>query len=228
MSLRGIEMEKQEKFAHGMCFYKLFLIFVVGSILGSLYEEILYCVNTYLSQGVFAWSLRRGVIYGPFNIIYGFGAAVMSYALVKKRKNWKTVFISGSLIGGIIEYGISYLQQLFTGCVSWDYSDKLLNINGRTTIPYMLFWGFLGLLLVYWIYPQLSKIIEQMPIKIGTILTNILIVFLTLDMAVSFTAVMRQTLRRHNIPAFTIVGRLCDKYYTDDFLSKYYPNAVLK
>lgn len=221
-------MKKKKIFAQGLSFYKLFIIFLVGSIFGSYYEQILNLITVYYNTGELVWSLRRGVIYGPFNIIYGFGAALMCLALVPKKDNWKVVFISGSLVGGLVEYGLSFLQETFTGTVSWDYTDKFLNINGRTTLPYMMFWGLLSLFLVYKIYPLVSKLIEKIPVKIGTIVTKVLIVFMAIDMFISFSAVIRQNLRRNNIPSFTIIGRLCDKYYTDDFLSKYYPNMVVK
>lgn len=219
---------KKKTFAKGICFYKLFIIFIIASFLGSIYEELLHLFRFYMNKGIWDWSLRRGVIYGPFNIIYGFGAAAMVKILVPKTNDWRKVFVCGSLLGGIIEYGLSFLQQTFVGTVSWDYSDKFLNINGRTTIPYMMFWGLLALLLVYLVYPFISKMIERIPIKIGEIGTKILVVFMAIDMLLSFTAVIRQNLRHKNIPAYTIIGRLCDKYYPDEFLKKYYPNMQMK
>lgn len=216
-------MEKT-KFAQGLSFYKLFIIFMIGSVIGSVYEELYTFIRCFLRDGSIVWSLRQGVIYGPFNIIYGFGAVIMIVCLYPKKDNWKNVLISGSLLGGLVEYIFSFLQETFTGTVSWDYAGKFLNINGRTTIPYMLFWGLCGLFVVYKFYPFISKKIEEVPIKTGTIITKFLVVFMTVNMLVSFTAVIRQSLRRSGYPAYTFIGRICDQFYTDEFLSKYYPN----
>lgn len=131
----------ETKFAEGLCLKKLFFVFLIGSVIGSLYEEILFLVQHLMATGELAWSLRRGVIWGPFNVIYGFGAVIMVYLLLRKPyKNWQ-IFIYAALLGGVVEYLISFLQEFFTHTMSWDYSGLWLNINGRTTIPFMLVWG---------------------------------------------------------------------------------------
>lgn len=66
---------KNEKpvFAKGWCFAKIFFMFFIGCIIGTYYEEILNLIRT----GV--WESRQGIIYGPFNPIYGFGLLVLPY-----------------------------------------------------------------------------------------------------------------------------------------------------
>ena len=215
---------KEPKFAEGLCFKKLFFVFLVGSVIGTIYEEILFMVQHYMDTGQLEHALRRGVIYGPFNVIYGFGAVVLVYLLLRKPlKAWQ-IFIYAAVLGGFVEYIVSWLQEVFTHTTSWDYSDLFLNINGRTTIPIMLVWGFLGLLLVKVVYPPVSNLIERIPIKIGDRIYVVLVVLMALEMLVSWTAIIRQTLRHNNIPPFTPVGEFCDSYYNDDFLRHYFPN----
>lgn len=223
-------METNEKkvFAPGLTFYKLFAIFVIGSILGVYYEQILHLVKTYIATGDIVWESRRGVIYGPFNPLYGFGLALMTYFLAHHKRPIYVTFLYAALLGGAVEYLISFLQETFIGTVSWDYSDLFLNINGRTTIPLMVFWGLSGMLLVRVVYPYISKLIEAIPYKIGKTISIVLIIFLSIDCLISWTALFRQDLRRNNIEPYTVVGELYDKYYTDEFLSKYYPNMVPK
>ena len=94
---------KEEKFSEGLCFKKLFFVFLVGSVIVSIYEEILFMVQHFMETGELAHALRRGVIYGPFNVIYGFGAVVMIYLLLRKPlKNWQ-IFLYAAVLGGIIE-----------------------------------------------------------------------------------------------------------------------------
>lgn len=45
----------------------------------------------------------------------------------------------------------------------WDYFNIPLNINGRTTLPFMVFWGLGGMVLMKLVYPFVSKWIEKIP-----------------------------------------------------------------
>lgn len=214
----------ETKFAEGLGFKKLFFVFIVGSVIGSLYEEILFLVQYLLQTGELAWSLRRGVIWGPFNVIYGFGAVIMVYLLLRKPyKKWQ-VFVYAALLGGVVEYMISFLQEFFTHTMSWDYSGLWLNINGRTTIPFMAVWGLLGLVLVKVVYPRVSDAIERIPVKIGDTVYVILVVFMAFDMLISWTAIIRQTLRHNHFPPYTPIGEFYDAYFTDEYLEHYFPN----
>lgn len=215
----------KRKFAEGLCFNKVFIIFVICSIIGSYYEQIYHLFVYYGRTNIWEWELRRSVIYGPLNFVYGLGGAIMVYFLVPKKDSMLKVFFLGALLGGALEYSVSYLQEVCFGTVSWDYSNRFLNINGRTTIPYMIFWGLLGVIIVYKLYPFISNLIQKIPIRIGNILVKILLVFIILDTIISLTAVVRQNLRHKNIKPYTFIGEICDKYYTDEFLKKYYPNA---
>ena len=218
----------KEKFASGFCFKKLFLVFVIGSIFGALYEQILNLVKFYITTGDIVWELRRGVIYGPFSPIYGAGAVLLVYLLVKPNYSNLKTFIYGALFGGAFEYIISFLQEVFTHTRSWDYSNYFLNINGRTTIPYMLVCGLFSLIFVKVLYPYISKGIEMIPLKIGNIIFYIILVFLVIDMFVSWTALIRSALRRNDIDPITPVGAFYDKVYTDEVLSKSFPNMEFK
>lgn len=216
----------EEKFAEGLCFKKLFSCFLVGSVIGTIYEELLYGVQTWYATGSWEWTVRRGVIYGPFNVIYGFGAVVMVYLLLRKKyTNWQ-IFLYASLLGGIVEYVVSLLQEVFTHTTSWDYSNYFLNINGRTTVPFMVVWGILGLVLVKIAYPFVSEVVEKIPVKIGNIIYVVLVVFMAFDMLISWTAIIRQTLRHNHIAPFTPIGEFYDTYYNDEFLRQFFPNMV--
>lgn len=218
---------EKSKFANGICFQKLFIIFIIGCLFGNYYEMILNFIKHYLRDGSFFWEIRRGVIYGPFSPIYGAGAVLMTYFLAEKNHKWYQTFLYGSLLGGIAEYLIGFLQETFIGTISWDYSTYFLNINGRTTIPIMLIWGFICLIFVKFIYPPISNTIEKIPIKPGKIIFNICVIILSLDIAISWTALIRQYLRRNDIPPFTILGEFYDKVYTDERLKKAFPNMEI-
>ena len=221
------ETPKTKIFAQGICFKKLFIIFIIGCLFGNYYEMILNLVRHYLRDGSFFWEVRRGFIYGPLSPVYGAGAVLMTMAFAEKNYKWHQILIYGSLLGGSFEYIISFLQETFIGTVSWNYTKYPLDINGRTTIPIMFLWGMICVVFIKLIYPMISKYIEKIPYKPGIIITNILVVFISLDAFISFTAVIRQTLRREGYPPYSIIGEICDKIYTDERLKKAYPNMKI-
>lgn len=209
----------KDKFASGLGFYKLFWVFFVGCIIGVLIET-LYCL---IFGGMY--EVRWGVIYGPFNPAYGFGAVVITIVLnklTKVRDLW--IFLVCSLLGGTYEYLCSLMQELIFGTVSWDYKDSQFNFGGRTSLLYTLCWGLLGLAWLRYIYPKLSGLIEKIPKKIGKSLTWILFIFMIFNMAISGIAIWRQAERKSGIPANSWVAQSIDKKYPDDFLKKIYPN----
>lgn len=214
----------ERKFAPGMSFSKMFIIFVIGSFIGVIYEEIIGLIKYHHATGIWFWPNRQGVIYGPFNPLYGAGIMFLILLLGKKKRHPFKTFLYGALLGGLIEYVVSLLMEVVLGVVSWDYTGRPLNINGRTTVLYMIFWGFAVMLLVHFIYPFLSKLIEKIPYKIGKPLVIILFIFMTLDFAISMTALGRQALRHKGYEPLTFIGEFCDKHYDDEFLSKVYTN----
>ncbi|MCM1052507.1 MAG: putative ABC transporter permease [Ruminococcus sp.] len=211
-------------FAEGMSFAKMYLIFIIGSFIGVIYEEIVGFVKYYHIHKVWFWPNRQGVIYGPFNPLYGVGIVLIILILNRKKRKPIKTFIYGALLGGAIEFIVSYLMELVLGAASWDYSNRPLNIMGRTTILYMIFWGIATVILIHYIYPFLSKLIEKIPRKIGNILVVFLVIFMTLNMIISWTALGRQVLRHKGYEPFTFIGEFYDKVYTDEYLKKVYTN----
>ena len=78
---------------------RIFLIFILGSILGYLYETILVFFQTGHYES------RQGLIYGPFTPVYGIGGVVyyLFFEKVKIRK-LPQVFLISMLLGGTTEY----------------------------------------------------------------------------------------------------------------------------
>lgn len=221
-------MEKKQVFAQGICFQKLFWIFVIGSVVGVYYEQILYLIQHYIKSGEWVWASRRGVIYGPFSPIYGAGLVLITLILGTKERKWYQTLFSGALIGGSFEYLISFLQETFVGTISWDYSNHFLNFHGRTSVPIMILWGLAIVIYMHKIYPVLSSWIEKLPVRFGTIITNILLIYLCFDMFFSWSALLRQNMRRNHIEPFTPFGEFLDTYFPDEFLRKYFPNMVVR
>ena len=92
---------------------KIFWIFLIGSILGYGIEMIVGLVQ----NGHFV--SRQGLLFGPFIQVYGVG--LVAYYLVIsniRKKSYIKIFFITMLLGGIVEYLFSYLQETWFGTIS--------------------------------------------------------------------------------------------------------------
>ena len=229
--MKKVEKSKEKtpsSSAELLSFKRMFIIFIIFSFLGCLYEDLLFMTKNYINYGILDYTTKRGLLYLELSPIYGWGACIMIYILGRKPRQKIEYFYIGSLIGGAFEYIISFLQETFTGTTSWDYSTYFLNINGRTTIPYMLFWGLLCYILMVKIYPFITRKLEKVPQKLGNTIYHILLVVVTIDMIISFSACIRMGLRHEGYSSLTKYGEILDKVYNDERMKKSYTNMVIK
>lgn len=212
-------VETKNKFAVGFNFYKVFWIFMLGCFLGDLHEVLLH----FLKYG--EWVVRRGVIYGPLNPVYGFGAALFFIAMYRMKKG-VNIFFVGSIIGGTFEYICSFVQEHLFGTISWDYSDYFLNIEGRTSIFHMVCWGIMAVLFVKYVMPATENLIEKVPLKVGVYVTWIMVLFMVFNMFISTVASRRQYERHEGISPRNIFEQKLDEIYNDERLSQVYQNTM--
>ncbi|HJC62771.1 MAG TPA: putative ABC transporter permease [Candidatus Blautia merdavium] len=210
----------REVFARGCCFYKLAGLFFIGSFLGDLVETI-FC---YVRSGVLM--SRSSVVYGPFSIVWGFGCALLTAFLYKYReKSDRYIFVYGTVLGGAYEYICSALSELVFGTVFWDYSEIPFNLGGRINLLYCFFWGIAAVVWLKILYPILSSWIEKLPVRTGTVLTWVMVVFMTVNMAISALALYRYDTRREQPEAQNGLERFLDTHFDDARMEKIYPNA---
>ena len=214
------EIEKPAVFAAGCCFYKVFLLFFIGSLLGDIIETI-FCR---FKMGV--WMSRSSLVWGPFSIVWGFAFAGVTILLYKyKDRSDSFLFLTGTFLGGAYEYLCSVLGEVVFGKVFWDYSQMPFNLNGRINLLYCFFWGIAAVVWFRKIYPFLSNFIEKLPITFGTVLTWIFVVFMTLNMLMSLCALVRYDQRGKNIAPSNGFERFLDSHYNDHVMKRIYPKA---
>ncbi|MDD7535314.1 MAG: putative ABC transporter permease [Bullifex sp.] len=208
-----------DHFARGINFYKLFIIFFSGSFVGVLIE-LLWC---YLRNGYF--ESRSGLVYGPFNLVYGIGALVLTMALYRYRnRSWTFSFIGGFVTGSVIEYFCSFFQELLFGSTSWDYSNIPFNLNGRICLLYSVFWGVLGIFWIKKIYPRIAGWILRIPDRVGKTVVWILLAFMVVNSAVSGAAVYRWAERTAGKEASGSLERVLDERFPDERMERIYAN----
>ena len=196
---------------------KIFWIFVIGSVFGFFAEMLYALVYTRTLE------IRQGLIYGPFIQIYGMGA-VAYYILISQIQDPKKAFFSGMIIGGALEYLCSFFQEIFFGTISWDYSHMFMNLNGRTSLLYCVYWGIIAIAYLKVIYPAFQKmeiLLDKTSVRIVTV---ILMIFMTFDIVISCMAGNRQQERREKIPPKGVFDEFLDRMYPDELLDRIYHN----
>lgn len=199
---------------------KIFWIFLIGSIIGYGIEMIVGLVQ----NGHFV--SRQGLLFGPFIQVYGVG--LVAYYLVIsniRKKSYIKIFFITMLLGGIVEYLFSYLQETWFGTISWDYSNLLFNIHGRTSLLHCLYWGIGGVLFVRFILPLIRSLNEWCKNTNFRFITAFLVLFITFDIVMSGMAGSRQLERKNNIAANGYIDNFFDEYYPDEKLEQIYSNA---
>lgn len=213
----------KKSFAEGLNFYKFFWLFVIFSILGYLFESTA-CLIIDGEVKIF-----RGLIYGPFSQIYGFGAVFIIIIFQRlKRINTFILFLSCSIGCALYEYLCSYAEEIIFGCVSWEYSGLQTNIHGRTTLIFALVWGFLGVLIVKFLFPLFSCMIESIPNKAGLIVTWLLIIFISFDIYITAAVLLRQSERHKGIAPLNQFEVFLDNKYPDSFIKMIKPALQFK
>lgn len=172
-------MRKLKSTIFGISIWRIFSYFIIYSVLGYIIET-LFGIAT---KGV--WESRQSFLYGPFCGIYGAGAVIIIIFSKYFNKNKLTLFIGGFLIGTITEYMTSFLVETIMDITWWDYSDHILNINGRICLLYSIFWGVLTPFLIKIINVivdnEILKIKEKVSVKILKIIILVIITFLFID-----------------------------------------------
>lgn len=118
---------------------ELFIYFMMYSIIGWIYEVFLEVV-------VYRWGFsNRGVLFGPYCPVYGFGVLIFLftvYPLIKNKEFKKkiiyipVIFIGCMAIATILELITSYICELVMGYWPWQtYArDYIIHFEGRIAL----------------------------------------------------------------------------------------------
>ena len=121
--------------------YELLWLFFIYSFLGWVLETAAATVK----QKKFA---NRGLVNGPFCVIYGIAALFMTFGLQELRGVW--LFLFAAIYATVIEWVAGHLIEKAFKARWWDYSKIRWNLDGYICIPASLVWGALGYLGIRW------------------------------------------------------------------------------
>lgn len=202
-----------------MNYSALFWLFLGGSVSGFLLEGLW----SWIRLGY--WEDHSATVWGPFCIIYGFGAVIMYSAYVALQGQLLRVqFFAYAMLGSALEFAGSWLQERVFGSVSWDYSGHFLNIGGRISLQMTLIWGVLGVLFARFVFPHLAQVFvyaKRMPMRI---LCVFLSVFMALNLIVTAAAIFRWRERQEALPPSNVAEAFLDTAFDDRRMESVFNN----
>lgn len=197
-----------------LSFHDLFYIFIFGCLTGYVIEGIW----TFYRKGLLI--NHTALVIGPFNIVYGISAIVLTYFLhrIKNNKNYE-IFIVSFLAGSVLEYVLSFSMEKLFNFVAWSYKTKPFNLNGRICLRYSIFWGLLGIIWIKVIYPKVKTLIDKIDREKSTKFMKYLLVFLVFDAFLTVGAIKRGQEYEKNIEPSNRLEEFYDEYFGVEYLN---------
>ena len=169
------EVKKENKKDYKQIISKLFFIFLIGCVVGYIYEEIFYFVD----DGIL---YNRGFLYGPYLPVYGTGALLIYLLLDKFKKKPLLLFLLSVILTGVVEYLTGYWMYAIYHKRWWDYTGLFLNINGYVCLRSVFTFGIASVLLMYVVIPLIDKLIKKLGNKISFSLSIIICFIMIIDL----------------------------------------------
>ena len=139
----------------------------------TLYAFIGWCYEVFLEVVVYRWGFsNRGVLFGPYLPVYGFGAMIflaLVYPMIKEKPFRKRmmliplVFLLCMLSATALELLTSYVLEFFLGSWPWQtYKDYKYNFQARIALSPSVRFGLGGLLFLYILQPLFEKLTDRL------------------------------------------------------------------
>ena len=169
---------------------RIFLFFVLYSVIGWLYEVFLEVV-------VYRWGFsNRGVLWGPYCVIYGVGALAILFAFSRLKRTPVRVgrvsitpvlvFFGIVVLTTALELLGSYIMEFAYGSWQWDYRHYAFNFQGRVALNPSIRFGIGGMLFLYGLQPLFEKLADRLPRRALLLLSGALAVGMAADCVYTF------------------------------------------
>ena len=137
--------------------YQLLWLFFIYSFLGWIYEV---CVGATKHKRF----VNRGLVNGPFCVIYGISAILMSVGL--KGMTGIALFVFAVIYAAVIEWAAGHLIERYFHERWWDYSSVKWNFDGYICVAVSLTKGALGFLAVRYGNDIFLAVYSNMPMLV--------------------------------------------------------------
>lgn len=154
----------------------LLLLFFIYSFIGWVLETVVGSIR----HKVFT---NKGLVTGPFCVIYGISAVLISVTLRDLTGIW--LFLFAMTYATVIEWIAGHLIEKIFGERWWDYSGVKINFDGYICLPASALWGALGFIVVRWSNHLILSVGDFIPSILKTVIVLILLGLLLLDVLAS-------------------------------------------
>lgn len=162
----------------------------------ALYSIFGWCYEVFLEVFIYKWGFSdRGVLFGPYCPVYGFGALVfivIVYPLIRGRDlkarliRIPLVFILCMLLATGLELATSYILEMINGSWPWQtYVNYKFNFQGRIALSPSVRFGIGGVLFLYVLQPLFEMLTGKLGEKRTRILSVVLILIFACDLALT-------------------------------------------
>ena len=169
---------------------RYFLFFFLYSVIGWLYEVFLEVV-------VYRWGFsNRGVLFGPYCVIYGVGALLILLAFGHLKRTPirlgrlsitpVLVFLGIVVLTTALELLGSYIMEATQGSWLWDYRRYAFNFQGRIALNPSIRFGIGGMVFLYLLQPLFEKLADHLPRQSLIFLSCLLAVLMLADCVQTF------------------------------------------
>jgi uncharacterized membrane protein len=169
----------------GAPLYQILWFFLLYSFCGVIIEGIFFLVRERVLES------RVGLLYLPLRPLYGAGGVAYTLLLRPVLDHPALVFLLGLLVGTVVEYVAGAMIDRAFGAVSWDYSDKVLNLNGRVCLQFSIAWGLLALLALCVLDGPLTRLVDVAASPAGDRVLTVLMVVVLLSSVLTLAALGR-------------------------------------
>ena len=137
------------------------------------YAVVGWCYEVFLETVVYGWGFsNRGVLFGPYCPVYGFGMLLFLftiYRLIKNKPMKKqllmipVVIVGCALVATAVELLTSYICEFFTGAWPWQtYADYGINFQARIALSPSIRFGLGGALFLYLVQPLFTRGVKRL------------------------------------------------------------------
>ncbi|HBA62947.1 MAG TPA: hypothetical protein DCZ20_03725 [Lachnospiraceae bacterium] len=152
----------------------LIISFFIFSFVGWGWEVI---IHLYLDH----MFVNRGTMIGPWLPVYGCGGVLIIVLLRKWADRPGKLFSMILLLCGTIEYGTGLFLETVYHARWWDYSDSLINLQGRVCLEGLLLFGCGGLFIVYVAEPAIHRWVQRLSGNVRALLCISLLTIFAAD-----------------------------------------------
>ena len=144
---------------------KMLWLFIIYSFMGWVAETIAAAFK----QRRFA---NRGMINGPFCVIYGFSALAITFSVSELEGVW--LFVGSLIVATVVEWVAGHLIEKWYHERWWDYRNFKWNLDGYISAPTSCVWGLAGFATIRWGNPFFIRVYEAVPSLVGRFIVLII------------------------------------------------------